>query len=283
MRHAVPLVPANSAPCKSNPVHPYPQELVKDTLARDNIPRVPSAPSFPLKRFLSPWAVPLVFFPARVSDNTTTGPEPSEDVLVSALRRALGELARSGGEAPIGRNFNWVEAESTYRDEDSEPVYTVAVTALCNVWSRKARRAAAAAAPPLEAPSRRTLEPGRASDPHDDPAGRRAPMLELRIELWSSTSSREEDLVERGGRAVRLEGWWIRGSDRDRSALEGLWSFLTRRIGDELRGGKAADGEAGGASEARERGDGGGGRGGEMGDDGGNDETLEGQRKKRKL
>ncbi|GAA5862026.1 hypothetical protein JCM3774_006145 [Rhodotorula dairenensis] len=260
-----------------------PPVIIKDTLARDSTPPIPPAPSFPLRRFLSPWTAPLLFIPARASDSTISGPGAS-DTVISALRNALDELARSALEASVGRNFEWVdEGEESNRNsgDGAEPDYAVFITAMRNVWSRQARRAAAAAADSVALPSLEASSPGKAEPPPSasgrlDGPPRQSPVLELRIELWTSTSSRPDG----AGPSLRLEGWWVRGSDRDRSALEGLWSFLTRRIGDDLRR-KAEEGEKG-TLEVEVDGKAGG-KGGAARMDGENGEAGAERRKKRKL
>ena len=247
-------------------------------MAREGVSSTPAGPSFPLKRFLSPATAPLVFVPTAVPSRSADD-NAMRDGVVSALRSALDELVRAGEQAAEGRDFEWSD-EPTGGGGGGEggggvaqPERTFWVTASRNVWSRKARRAAAlAAAAALEAPksespaaTRAQEQVGPAAAPgvtKDPPPPPRSPMLELRIEIRPAAPRETKSSVERDGgpassssSSIRLEGWWIRGLDQERSALEGLWGFLTRRIGDAVRerevgaGGKEGEGVGGGETE----------------------------------
>ncbi|GAA5990356.1 hypothetical protein JCM10908_007330 [Rhodotorula pacifica] len=215
-----------------------PPYFVKETLARDAAPPIPPAPSFPLKRFLSPSVAPLVFAPAEI-----LGPETSTyRVTISALRKALAELVCASRADSTSRDFDWSEETINNDGGTDEPDCVVRVTAWRNVWSRKARRAAAAAANArpaalgaLGAVGAEVEKNATVLQSHEPPTDR-PPMLELQIEVRPVPAS-SEVIANRNPKPprVRVEGWWIRGFDHERSALEGLWNFLTRRIGDVLR------------------------------------------------
>lgn len=270
------LSSGTTASSDADPVVPRLQFLIKDTMAREGVSLTTAGPSFPLKRFLSPATAPLVFVPTAVPSRTADG-SAMRDGVAAALHSALDELIRAGEQAAGGRDFEWIEEPTSGGGGSgvAQPERTFRVTASRNVWSRKARRAAAlAAAAALEAPKSESpaatrapeqvepaAAPGVTKDPPPPPPPRSL-MLELRIEIWTTAARETTSSETRDGPAssssssIRLEGWWIRGLDPERSALEGLWGFLTRRIGDAVREkevgeeGVEGEGEAGvGAGE----------------------------------
>lgn len=133
--------------------------------------------------------------------------------------------------------------------EGGESGDEVWIRAWRNVWSRKARRAGVST----------SSEPGKAADPPTvgvpaapasdvnvatqltDPA---APLLELRILLerpapasppTAQSSSASPTATSVAPAQVKLTAHWVRGLDADRAAFTGLWSFLTRKVGDKLK------------------------------------------------
>lgn len=261
------------------------QFLIKDTIAREGVSPTTAGPSFPLKRFLSPATAPLVFVP-------TTGPRRTaddnavRDRVTDALRNALHELVQVGEQAAEGRDFEWSDEPTGGGSGGggvAQPDRTFRVTASRNVWSRKARRVAAladAAAPKPELSQEQVEQAPASGVTKDPPPPQQSPMLDLRIEIWTTTARETESSEARDGPAssasssIRLEGWWIRGLDQERSALEGLWGFLTRRIGDAVREQEV------GAEGVEGKGEAGGG-GGEM--EGGGGGAVGSRRKRRKL
>ncbi|TKA54812.1 hypothetical protein B0A53_02621 [Rhodotorula sp. CCFEE 5036] len=259
--------------------------LIKDTIAREGVSPTTAGPSFPLKRFLSPATAPLVFVP-------TTGPRRTaddnavRDRVTDALRNALHELVQVGEQAAEGRDFEWSDEPTGGGSGGggvAQPDRTFRVTASRNVWSRKARRVAAladAAAPKPELSQEQVEQAPASGVTKDPPPPQQSPMLDLRIEIWTTTARETESSEARDGPAssasssIRLEGWWIRGLDQERSALEGLWGFLTRRIGDAVREQEV------GAEGVEGKGEAGGG-GGEM--EGGGGGAVGSRRKRRKL
>ncbi|GAA5956908.1 hypothetical protein JCM8115_003858 [Rhodotorula mucilaginosa] len=262
-----------------------PPFLIKDTIAREGVSPTTAGPSFPLKRFLSPATAPLVFVP-------TTGPRRTaddnavRDRVTDALRNALHELVQVGEQAAEGRDFEWSDEPTGGGSGGggvAQPDRTFRVTASRNVWSRKARRVAAladAAAPKPELSQEQVEQAPASGVTKDPPPPQQSPMLDLRIEIWTTTARETESSEARDGPAssasssIRLEGWWIRGLDQERSALEGLWGFLTRRIGDAIREQEV------GAEGVEGKGEAGGG-GGEM--EGGGGGAVGSRRKRRKL
>ncbi|KAG0659122.1 hypothetical protein C6P46_005293 [Rhodotorula mucilaginosa] len=262
-----------------------PPFLIKDTIAREGVSPTTAGPSFPLKRFLSPATAPLVFVP-------TTGPRRTaddnavRDRVTDALRNALHELVQVGEQAAEGRDFEWSDEPTGGGSGGggvAQPDRTFRVTASRNVWSRKARRVAAladAAAPKPELSQEQVEQAPASGVTKDPPPPQQSPMLDLRIEIWTTTARETESSEARDGPAssasssIRLEGWWIRGLDQERSALEGLWGFLTRRIGDAVREQEV------GAEGVEGKGEAGGG-GGEM--EGGGGGAVGSRRKRRKL
>ncbi|BGP58034.1 hypothetical protein JCM8202v2_005691 [Rhodotorula sphaerocarpa] len=226
-----------------------PPFLVEKTLTADrSAPAAASLPlpSFPLARFLSPSVAPLRFAPPSF--------ERPDDIseLKIMLEAALEELAPPGPDSSAERSLVWSIAEPDSEEEEEaapadarhKSIATV-ITAWKNVWSRQARRAAKIA-PPAAAGERSGSGPSDPRAPHRNtadetaaaaPTRTAAPLLELRIEIEraSPDPSSAPSTAQASDSRSRLAGWWIRGEERDRPAVEGLWGFLTRRVGDECR------------------------------------------------
>ncbi|GAA6001705.1 uncharacterized protein JCM10292_005001 [Rhodotorula paludigena] len=151
---------------------------------------------------------------------------------------------------------------ATSGEEGGESGDEVWIRAWRNVWSRKARRAGVST----------SSQPGKAADPPvagapaapasdlnvakqlRDPA---APLLELRIRLvqpapasppTAQSSSASPTATSVAPAQVKLTAHWVRGLDADRAAFTGLWSFLSRKVGDKLKA------RAGGAQVGRRSG-----------------------------
>lgn len=170
------------------------------------------------------------------------------------LEAALEELAPPGTDSSAERSLVWSIGDSDTDSEEEETAVAdarhkstaIVITAQKNVWSRQARRAAKIA-PPAAAgeqsgggPSDPRAPNGNAADKTAAaaPTPTAAPLLELRIEIERASPgppSCAPSTAQAPDIRTRLAGWWIRGEERDRPAVEGLWGFLTRRVGDECR------------------------------------------------
>jgi len=249
------------------------QELLSPASSSSATPSSPpssssTTPRFALSRFGSPAITSITYF------TPALGPDPLErmqrtrsaldDVLReldggggaakdepadrldggrAPKRRRVGERSGGAAEAASTSALEWrwdepASASSPAQDEDDGDESARAahaelvVVARRNVWSRKARRAAAAPAAAAAA----TSSPPRA-------------LLELRLLV---------DLEPAPSAQVRLTAHWVRGLDADRAAFTGLVGFVTRKVGERLKGGAGVGREvesakAQGGEEGRER------------------------------
>ncbi|GAA5946099.1 hypothetical protein JCM3775_005531 [Rhodotorula graminis] len=245
----------------------FPFELLSQTAASTAPPSSPpssssSTPRFVIARLASPAISSITYFTPGL------GPDPAErlqrvgDALEGVLRELDGgavvapageavdgrdggrapkrrriegreeERSRGNGEAAAASALEWrweppASAPSSPRVGDGEEGRSghaeLVVRAWRNVWSRKARRAAATAAAVAAAPS----SPQR-------------PLLELRLLV---------DLEPAPSAQVRLTAHWVRGLDVDRAAFTGLVGFVTRKVGERLKGEEEADGGTGQGGE----------------------------------
>ncbi|GAA5891460.1 hypothetical protein JCM8208_007288 [Rhodotorula glutinis] len=152
-----------------------------------------------------------------------------DDGRAAKRRRVEGgeeERPRGGGDAAAARSaleWRWdppARASASPRDDDEHA--ELVVRAWRNVWSRKARRAAAA---PVAAPA---AAAGSSSPPR--------PLLELRLLV---------DLEPAPSTQAKLTAHWVRGLDVDRAAFTGLVGFVTRKVGERVKG-EEEGGEGGG-------------------------------------
>ncbi|GAA5839161.1 hypothetical protein JCM9279_002613 [Rhodotorula babjevae] len=234
----------------------FPYDLLSSASSSTATPSSPpssSAPRFSLSRYASPATTSITYFtPAleadplermqRVADaldevlrelgggssaaaRVDAAPLPDDER--APKRRRVGERARDDAEATATSALEWrwdepSSASSSPRDgEDGSDGARAAhaelvVVARRNVWSRKARRAAAAPDPaPATAAS--------SSPPRS--------LLELRLLV---------DLEPSPSAQARLTAHWVRGLDADRAAFTGLVGFVTRKVGERLKGEREA-------------------------------------------